>query len=214
MMISTIQDIKRYAFNSFSGCHGSHDWDHTLRVHRLCVHIGKMEQADMEVLEAAAYLHDVGRPFEEESRGEICHAEKSAAMAEDLLQGYPVSRERRNNILRSIRSHRFRGNHKPASLEAKILFDADKLDAIGAVGIGRAFQFAGEVGARLHNASMDPEDTEPYTENDTCYREYRLKLSKIRDRMLTAEGRRIAEERHEFMETFFERFLHECEGWT
>lgn len=211
-MISTIQDIKGYARHSFSGIHGSHDWDHTLRVHLLCVHIGTIERADMEVLEAAAYLHDVGRPFEEESRGRICHAEKGAAIAEELLKDYPISGERRDNILHSIRSHRFRGNHKPESLEAEILFDADKLDAIGAVGIGRAFQFAGEVGARLHNPSIDPANTEPYTEDDTCYREYRLKLSKIRDRMLTAEGRRMAAERHVFMEGFFDRFIQECEG--
>ena len=108
--------------------------------------------------------------------------------------------------------HRFRGNNPPETLEAKILFDADKLDAIGAIGIGRAFQFAGEVGARLHNPDIDPENTEPYTEDDTGYREFRLKLSKIKDRMLTSEGRRIAKGRHEFMEAFFDKFLLEYEG--
>ncbi len=93
-----------------------------------------------------------------------------------------------------------------------MLFDADKLDAIGAVGIARAFLFAGEVGARLHNPDLAPEETLPYTADDTGYREYRLKLVRIRERILTTEGRRLAGERHRFMEEFFERFLEEYEG--
>ena len=93
-----------------------------------------------------------------------------------------------------------------------MLFDADKLDAIGAVGIARAFLFAGEIGARLHNPDRPPEETEPYSSDDTGYREYRLKLVKIKDRMMTAEGRRVAAERHQFMQGFFEQFLAEHEG--
>jgi uncharacterized protein len=86
------------------------------------------------------------------------------------------------------------------------------LDSIGAVGIGRAFLFAGEVGARLHNTEIAIEETRPYTREDTGYREFRLKLCRIKDRMLTSEGGRMAEERHSFMESFFERFLQEVEG--
>jgi uncharacterized protein len=70
----------------------------------------------------------------------------------------------------------------------------------------------GRGGGKLHNPSINPEDTEPYTEEDTGFREFKLKLSKIRGRMLTAEGRRMARERHAFMEMFFERFLQEHEG--
>ncbi|MBE9569906.1 MAG: phosphohydrolase, partial [Proteobacteria bacterium] len=76
-----------------------------------------------------------------------------------------------------------------------------------------AFQFAGEIGAKLHNPSINPEDTEPYTEEDTGYREFKVKLSKIKGRMLTPEGHRMARERHIFMEKFFERFLQEYEGY-
>ncbi|MDB9823208.1 HD domain-containing protein [Deltaproteobacteria bacterium] len=207
-----IDDIKRFAMNSCSAVPGSHDWGHTLRVYNMCMHIGQVEKADMEILGIAAYLHDVGRPFQDRSKGSICHAEKGAEIAEGLLEGVLISEARMANIIHSIRSHRFRGNSLPESLEAKVLFDADKLDSIGAIGIGRAFQFAGENGARLHNPSVDPEDTESYTIEDTGYREFRLKLSKIKERMLTSEGRRIARDRHEFMEVFFDRFLREYKG--
>ena len=212
VMRSTIEDIKAFAVSCFSRAQGSHDWDHTRRVYNLCMHIGEVEGADMEVLKIAAYLHDVGRPYQDESKGTICHAEKGAQMARALLEEYPVSNTQRANIIHSIKSHRFRGKCQPEILEAKILFDADKLDAIGAIGIGRTFQFAGEVGARLHNPSINPEDTKPYTKEDTGYREFKLKLSKIKDRMLTPEGRQMARERHAFMEMFFERFLQEHKG--
>lgn len=208
----TIEDIKVFAIRSFSNARGSHDWDHTQRVYNLCMHIGRVEGADLEALEIAAYLHDVGRSYEDESRGAVCHAGKGAEIARNLLAEYPISDERKENIIHCIRSHRFRGNHQPESLEANVLFDADKLDAIGAVGIARAFLFAGEVGAKLHNPYIQPEDTEPYSEEDTGYREYKIKLSRIRDRMLTAEGRRMAEERHSFMEMFFHRLTEEYEG--
>jgi len=111
-----------------------------------------------------------------------------------------------------VRSHRFRGNDEPKTLEAKVLFDADKLDSIGAVGIARAFLFAGEVGAKLHNPDIRVENTLPYSKDDTGYREFKLKLSRIKDRILTTEGRKLAKERHEFMETFFKRFIEEYEG--
>jgi len=212
MMALPLDDIIEYAKTSFAAARGSHDWDHTERVYRLCMHIGRAEGADSEVLAVAAFLHDVGRSYEDESKGTICHAEKGAEIAKTLLVNYPLSDEKKQNIVHCIGSHRFRGNNAPETLEAKTLFDADKLDSIGAIGIGRAFLFAGEVGAKLHNPQADLHNTRPYTEEDTGYREFKLKLSKIKDRMLTAEGKRLAEERHAFMEGFFERLQQEYEG--
>ena len=208
-----IEDIKVFAMKCFSNAPGSHDWEHTQRVYNLCMHIGQIEGADMEILEIAAYLHDVGRSYQDKSKGAICHAEKGAAIASDLLRRFSISNDKKADIIHCIKTHRFRGNSPPETLEAKILFDADKLDAIGAIGIGRAFQFAGEVGARFHNPCIDPEGTEAYSEEDTAYREFRVKLLKIKDRMLTAEGRHMAEERNTFMERFFERFFQEYEGY-
>ena len=133
-------------------------------------------------------------------------------MAESIVDPLPVSDVRKQNIVHCIRSHRFRGNCEPQTPEARVLFDADKLDAIGAVGVARAYLFAGEVGARLHNPDIDIEQAKPYSLDDTGFREFKVKLSKIKDRILTAEGQNLARERHAFMETFFNRFLEEYEG--
>ncbi|CAB5117733.1 hypothetical protein D3OALGA1CA_3213 [Olavius algarvensis associated proteobacterium Delta 3] len=196
----------------FEGARGSHDWDHTERVFRLCERIGSLEGADMDVLLIAAYLHDIGRSRQDSSNGAVCHADAGARMAASVVAKLPMSDARRENILHSIRSHRFRGRSTPRTLEARVLFDADKLDAIGAVGVARAFLFAGEVGARLHNPDIDIETTKPYSREDTGYREYKVKLCKVKDRMLTSTGRRLAEERHYFMEQFFQRLQDEHEG--
>lgn len=212
-MDSIIEAIKGFAGSHFSNAKYSHDWEHTERVYRLCMHIGEIEGADLEALAIAAFLHDIGRTHQDKAKGGICHAEKGGEIAREILKRYPIPEEKKENIIHCILTHRFRNNHVPQTLEAKVLFDADKLDAIGAVGIARAYLFAGEVGAVLHNRDDDPELTEPYTRNDTGYREYRVKLSKIKDRMLTGEGKRMAQERHAFMEAFFERFLKEHEGF-
>jgi uncharacterized protein len=196
------------------GARRSHDWEHTLRVARLCQRIGPAEGADMEVLMTAAYLHDIGRQAEDETGGRVCHAREGARMAAEALAGLDLSEEQKDNVLHCIRTHRFRDRAAPETVEARVLFDADKLDAIGAVGIARAYMFAGEVGARLHNPDNNIEATRAYSEDDTGYREYMVKLRKIKDRMLTATGRRMAEQRHRFMVRFFDQLAaeHECES--
>jgi len=204
--------IKEDAKKFFLNAKGSHNWDHTKRVYNLCIHIGKKENADLEILKLAAILHDIGREEETRSKGNICHAEKSAIFAKEILEKYGFNKEEIDKIRHCIETHRFRGDKIPMSKEAKILFDADKLDSIGAVGIGRTFLFAGEVGARLHNKDVDIEKTEPYTKEDTGYREFMIKLRKIKDRMLTQEGKRIAEDRHQFMVDFFDRLNKEVGG--
>lgn len=205
--------IRKIAGKHLSSAPGSHDWEHTLRVHRLCVKIGPVEGADMLTLEAAAYLHDIGRAAQDSSNGTLCHAARGAEMVAALLPDLPLDEERRQNIVHCVRSHRFRGDgNLPRSIEARVLFDADKLDAIGAVGVARAYLFAGELGACLHNPHIPVKEALPYSRNDTGYREYAVKLSKIKDRMLTGEGKRLARDRHAFMTAFFERFMDEYEG--
>ncbi len=207
-----IRNFQRRAEELFADASGSHDWDHTLRVCRLCERLGEMEKADMVVLRTAALLHDIGRCHQDRTNGQVCHAEKGAEMAAQLIAHADISDEQKENVLHCIRSHRFRKGEAPRSIEAKILFDADKLDAIGAVGVARAYLFAGEVGARLHNYGNDVHNTKAYSKEDTGYREFKVKLCKIKDRIMTAEGRKLAQERHEFMVAFFDRFVEEYEG--
>jgi uncharacterized protein len=207
-----LDTVERMAFTYFQGARGSHDWDHTLRVRRLCERIGDAEGVDMNVLLASAYLHDIARSHQDDSRGTICHAEKGAQLAAPIVNKLPLTADQKDNILHCIRSHRFRGNLNPRTPEARVLFDADKLDAIGAIGVARAFLFAGEVGARLHTEDTDIEATRPYTLDDTGYREFTVKLCKIKDRILTRAGQKLAIDRHLIMEEFFNRFREEYEG--
>jgi len=204
--------IEEEARKQFLTAKGSHDWQHIKRVHNLCMIIGKKENADLEILKFAAVLHDVGRNHHDTSNGNICHAEQGSIIARKMLEKYNFDLEKTDKIVHCIESHRFRGKKQPQSKEAGILFDADKLDSIGAVGVGRAFLFAGEIGAKLHNDEVDINITKPYTREDTAYREFILKLRKVKDRMLTREGKRIAEERHQFMVDFFDRLKEEVEG--
>ena len=108
-----------------------------------------------------------------------------------------------------MRRHRYRGKDQPETLIDKLVYDADKLDSIGAVGIGRAFHFAGRVGARLHNPAEEALAGSEYGREDSAYREYLVKLRHVPERMLTASGRAAAEERSAFMHEFFHRLCEE-----
>lgn len=204
--------IWKEAKKFFLRSRGSHDWDHTERVYRLCLRLGKREGADLDILKLAALLHDVGRLEEDKSNGLVCHGKAGAKIAREILKKHKVNAGIINKVIHCIKSHRFRRGTKPKTTEARVLFDADKLDSIGAVGIGRAFLFAGEVGARLHNADTDIKTTKPYTREDTAYREYIVKLRRIKDLMFTEAGRRLAESRHQFMVKFFDRLNRETRG--
>lgn len=197
----------------FSGCHG---FDHVERVIKNCDHIGKAENADLEVLKFAALLHDIDRKKEDEGLIE-CHAEGSSATAKGMLSSKGVmSSEFIDHVCGCIQTHRFKTGKKPLSLEAKILADADRLDAMGATGIGRAFLFGGEHGQRLWTDKMEDKKERFYPGMDASEYspviEYKLKLSKLKDGMLTKTGREQAEERHIFMERFFNELRDEVSG--
>jgi len=203
--------IENKARAFFDGENGCHDWDHTIRVLNLCRHIGAIEKADMEVLGLSAMLHDIGRP--EQAKTKVCHAEIGAKLSHDLLVGAGYNESVASEVAQCILTHRFRDNRAPQSLEAKILYDSDKLDSIGAVGLGRAFLYAGEHGAKLHNGkNVNIETTIEHSSEDTAYREYVHKLRYIKDKLFTVEAKRIAMERHKFMELFFDRLGREIDG--
>jgi len=207
-----IEKIRSDVLRAMTDSLGSHDWDHTERVCHLCNHIGHVEGADMEILETAAILHDIGRMEQHRSQNKICHAEVGAVMARAILERYQVSQEKIARIVHCIETHRFRGNKIPLSLEAKILFDADKLDSIGAIGLARAYVFSGEIGAKVHDRNVNIDKTDTYSKDDTGYREFLVKLRYVKDRMITDEGKRMAIKRHQFMVDFFDVINREVLG--
>ncbi|MCF7910189.1 HD domain-containing protein [Candidatus Pacearchaeota archaeon] len=191
---------------------GTHDFNHTTRVLNLALHIGKKENANLEVLRFACLLHDIAHKEQDECKGKICHAERGAELTREILGKYKVDEDKINEIVHCVETHRSRNELIPESKEAKILYDSDKLDAMGAIGILRSAVFAGKVGAVVHNPEITPSKENAYTKEDSAYHEYLFKLKNIKEKMITEEGKRIAEERHRFMEDFFDRANKEVEG--
>jgi len=183
-------------------CGHVHDLLHVKRVVKNALFLAEEEGADAEVVEAAAWLHDLGRPFESET-GE-CHAVESARIARELLASHP----KRDAIVHCIECHRFSRGPEPDTLEGKILQDADRLDALGAVGIARIFAFGGQHGRPMYDegdpfadsrevARPSGKKIEPYSV-DHFYNK-QIKLPSL---MHTESARREAERRWAFMEKF------------
>jgi uncharacterized protein len=184
-------DAIRHYVKSVSLEPGSHGLDHVLRVVSLCESIGKVENADMTVLLPAALFHDIARQKEQETG--IPHEEAGARMAEQYLRSIRYEEERILKITHAIRTHRYRSTAKPETLEARILSDADKLDAMGAVGIARTFIRAGEHGGEIRDGMEHIHD----------------KLLNLYGLMYTETGKKLAEKRHHYICQFLETLTSE-----
>lgn len=193
---------------------GGHDFDHVLRVTALAERIARAEGADLDVVRTAALLHDVAESADREG-----HHVLGAQRARELLADQPPGFV--DAVAHAIEAHRFRHDPQPQTLEAKVLSDADKLDSIGAIGIARAYAYAGAVGTALwrqtiaeivaqgSDAKRGPAELgEAYTTSH----EYVYKLDRIPGRLYTSMAREIAEERRRFMALFFERLDREALG--
>src|SRR6056297_3145717 len=112
-MSAIFKTVKHSTKEMLTNSNGSHDWEHTLRVLKLAIHIARVENVDMEIVKIAALLHDVGRKYEDESKGKICHAKKSAEIAWKLLEKEGLETNKIEKIIHCIETHRFRGNKKP-----------------------------------------------------------------------------------------------------
>ena len=190
--------------SKLSASESSHDFDHTLRVFNNAEKLlDAIPQANADVVRLSCLLHDIARPEEDAGQGKCCHAELSAVYAEEILKNAGFGDAITAQVVNAIRRHRFRRGEAPDTLEAQILYDADKLDSLGAAGLGRAFLFAGHCNARLHNSEAEALSSAPYSKNDTAYREYLVKLRFVPDRMFTEYGKKIAVERLRFMTEFF-----------
>lgn len=192
--------------------HQHHDFSHAERVCKLAVRIARElgEPVDLDVLRAAALLHDVARAYEDEGLVED-HAKEGARIAREILKKVGFPEEKIEKVAYCIEVHRFREGVVPAILEARILQDADRLDMLGAVGIARVFARAGWSNTPLHNPGILPKPRYD-GRSATAVNHFYEKLLKIKDTIHTEPARRIAEERHRFMVHFLERFLKEWEG--
>ena len=185
---------------------GCHDFAHILRVLHNAERIAESENVkNLFALRVGALLHDIARPEEQHSNGKLCHAQIGAGKAADILRQCGCGDESFISLVSNIvRSHRYRGGTTPETLEERIVYDADKLDSLGAFGVARSFHFAGRIGARLHNTQEEAINSEAYSREDTAYREYLVKLRYLPEKMLTSTGVELAKKRAEFMFAFFD----------
>jgi uncharacterized protein len=189
----------------------SHDWQHVRRVEALAeTLLEEYDDAAEAILRPAVLLHDIGRSRED--RGVIDdHAAWGATEARHILEDRDVSPDRIDAICHAIRVHRYSSGREPATLEAKLLCDADNLDALGAVGVARCFSYGGEHGSPLHDPDLPPDDDETDA-GATQYNHFYKKILDLPERMYTDAGVALARDRQAFVESFLERFDREVAG--
>jgi uncharacterized protein len=192
-----------------------HGWDHVVRVLQLAERLGAELGADVDILRAAALLHDASGAAPDEAGGRAEHEVDSADFARRVLalEGWPA--ERIEAVADCIRGHRFRGREQPKTLEAKILFDADKLDVMGAFGAARTIGYAVQAGNPIYAEPSErflaSGELEP-GEAHSAYHEYLFKLRHVRERLQTEPARRMGESRHRALTAFFEQMEAEAHG--
>jgi len=192
-------------------CDSAHDTQHVLRVQKYATDIAAHEKgADLAVLEAACLLHDIGRA-EQYADLRVDHAACGAIKARRWLEANGYKIEFAQAVADCIETHRFRSNDPPSSLEAKILFDADKLDACGAMGMARTLFYKAHVGLSLYmldDSGAVPDGTTD--SEDTFFREYKFKLEKLYGRFYTRRGEELAQSRRKAAGDFYEALLREA----
>jgi uncharacterized protein len=193
-----------------------HDFEHVLRVYHTAEHLARVEGADIEIVHTAALLHDVcGAMPGTQARAE--HHIASAVFAGEELAKAGWSSERIAAVQHCIRAHRFRGiaDEPPATLEAKVIFDADKLDVLGAIGVARVIAYAALAGepfyAEPSQQFLKTGQKEP-GEPHSAYHEHLYKLRRIKERLFTPTAKKMAEERDAYIEGYFQRLGAELRG--
>jgi len=198
----------------FSGEGTGHDWWHVYRVWKMAQGIGQAEGADPLVVELAALLHDIADwKFH---NGDLSIGPRKA---KEWLDSLAVDSNVCEQVCQIVANISFKGaavDSSPLSREGQVVQDADRLDAIGAVGIARAFAYGGFVKQSIHDPSVQPAEhrsAEAYFQGGgTTINHFYEKLLLLKDRMNTAAGRAVAARRHRFMEDFLRRFFQEWEG--
>jgi uncharacterized protein len=191
-MTSEMEKIENFVMQELiKGGRGAHTLDHTTRVYELCMRIGSELNADIRVLGAAALLHDVGRPREDETG--VSHSILSGEMGRGVLSDSGFTDSEIDQVVDAIRTHRFSEGLEPNSLEGEILSDVDKLDAIGAIGVFRAIAQAASRGDGMEGFLKHADE----------------KLLKLKDLMYTEPSRVEAEQRHRTLEAYVNQLRNE-----
>ncbi|MBO0777482.1 MAG: HD domain-containing protein [Ktedonobacteraceae bacterium] len=202
------------------GCKdGSHDYDHVVRVLALAETLQAREGGERKIIWAAAALHDIGQERERLHGGD--HALIGADMAGELLSGSMFPQEAIPVVQQAIREHRLTGGVAPSTLEGRILYDADKLDCLGAIGIGRLYCITGRYNQKVY--STLPEGITRPVESDVVRQlrrrpdyspsiEFQLLFGDMPGKMTTETGRALAHTRYEYMVEFFKRLQMEAAG--
>lgn len=192
------------------GCDGAHDAEHVYRVLGVGLDIVAHEPgADADVVVAACLLHDIGRREQLENR-KICHAKAGAAKAEGFLKKNGFDEAFARHVAECVRTHRFRKGDAPQTIEAKIVYDADKVDVCGATGIARTLFYQGKIGEPLYTLTPDGSISDGSADRaETFLGEYKYKLEGLCERLLTSRGREIARERQAAAQAFYENMLWE-----
>ena len=206
-----IEDLKSAIKYRFEGDSTGHDWFHIERVWRNARAIALQENANLLVVELGALLHDIA-----DHKFVVDFESESTRLVNQLLMPYDLGTETIEAVHHIVQNCSYKGgtaNNAMKSLEGKIVQDADKLDAIGAIGIARAFAFGGKFGSEIYNPDIEPIDhqtLESYQKNRShTINHFYEKLLKLKDLMHTATGQAIAEEKHRFMVLYLEQFYKE-----
>ena len=194
-----INKAMEYARSIFEADASGHDFDHTMRVYRMAVRIAEEERADLHTVALAALLHDV----DDRKLSPETYENKDRAVS--FLRQNGMTDDEISVIVKMISEISFSaGNGAPSSLEGKCVQDADRLDALGAIGIARTFTFGGSRGRRMH----DPEGLD----KESSIQHFYDKLLLLKERMNTATGRELALQRDAYLRTFLDEFYAEWDG--
>ncbi len=209
-----ISQTVEFVKNTLKGAEGGHDWFHIERVWNNAKLINKIENADELIVEMAALLHDIA-----DSKFHDGDETLGPEIAKNHLLQIGLDNERTEHIVKIIENISFKGgNHSTLfdSLEFRVVQDADRLDAIGAIGISRCFNYGGFKNRSIYNPEIPPklDMTKEEYKNSTApsINHFYEKLLLLKDSMHTTSGREIAKERHRFMELFLEHFFAEWQG--
>jgi uncharacterized protein len=201
--------IKKKVMRMLEGRDPAHDIHHIMRVYKNAKLIGRRERCNMEVLLPAVLLHDLV-VYPKGSAKSSKSSDESADVAENILQSYGYSQNQINQICYCIRAHSYSKRLVPASLEGRILQDADRLDALGAIGIARTFSVGGSENRTFYN------DNDPFCRSDRDLDDmqwtldhFQTKLLKLQDFMHTETAKKVAKERTRFMKLFIRQLQKE-----